>query len=72
MKGRWQAVLRSLASRSGPFGLRRSETFWNSHGRGRARPRCLGQFQLSLSAEPRWAPRSSGEVRSGLPATCRN
>ncbi len=28
------------------------------------RPRCLGQFRLSLSTESQWAPRSFGEVRA--------
>ena len=63
---------RSRASRSDPSGLRREETFRNSRGHGRhplqygatgPRPRCLGQFRLSFLAEPRWVPRSSGEVR---------
>src|SRR5207249_10789899 len=41
----------------------RAEAFRNSRGGGRVRPRRLGQFRLSFSAEPRWTPRSSGEVR---------
>jgi hypothetical protein len=64
---------RSRTSRSGPSGLithctsksngSPAEAFRNSRGGGRVRPRHLGQFRLSFSAEPRWTPRSSGEVR---------
>ena len=63
----WQLALRFLASQSDPSGLDRVEVFWNSRSHG-LRPWCFGQFQLSFSAEPRWVPRSFGEVSSGLAA----
>ena len=49
---------RSNASRNGPFGLCQAELL-------RKFPRGLGQFPLSFLAKSRWAPRSSGEFRSG-------
>ena len=52
------------ASRNGPFGLCQAEAFWNSFSRD-LRSRCFSQFQLSFPAKSRWAPRSSGEFRSG-------
>ena len=59
---------RSRASRSDPSGLGRAEAFRNSLGRGCTQPRSLGQFRLSSPAQPRWGPRSSGNVRSALTA----
>jgi len=46
-----------------PFRTPPKWSFRNSLGHG-LRPWCLGQFRLSSPAEPRWAPRFSGEVRS--------
>ncbi len=68
MRALWQPVLCFLASQRDPSGLDRVETFWNSRSHGQ-KPWCFRQFQLSFSAEARWVPRSSSEVRSGLAAT---
>ena len=56
-------AVRAPTSRTDPSGLHRVEAFWNSRRHGLATV-CVGQFQLSFPAQPRWMPRSSGEARN--------